>query len=184
MGAFKPLLPFADTTLIERVISAAAPVCSELIVVTGYHSDDLSNYLRRDRGQPWLSQLKLVHNPRWEEGMLTSIQEGAREVSGDYFFVTPSDMPYISTLMYEMLAAQPPEYAVFPSRGDQTGHPVLISSAVIDDLLEADPADGGGMRSFLSQYRTDRYEVDSDEIFRDIDTIEEYGAARSGRLAP
>ena len=184
MGAFKPLLPFGNTTLIERVITAAAPVCSEIIVVTGYHSDDLSNYLRRDRGRPWLGQLKLVYNPRWEKGMLTSIQEGTGKVTGDYFFVTPSDMPYISTVLYQMLASQPPEYAVFPNRGEYTGHPVLISSTVIGDLLEANAADGGGMKAFLSRYNTERYEVDSDEIFRDIDTIEEYGASRSGHLAP
>lgn len=183
MGAFKPLLPFADRTLIERVIGALAPVCSEIIVVTGYHSEDLSNYLRRDRGQSWLSRLKLVHNPRWEEGMLTSIQAGAREVNGDYFFVTPSDMPYISTHTYEMLASQPPRYALFPTQSEQPGHPVLISSAVIGDLLEADPADGGGMKAFLSRYELEHYEVDTDEIFRDIDTIEEYGAARAGHDA-
>lgn len=184
MGAFKPLLPFGNTTLIERVIDAATPVCNEIIVVTGYHSADLSNYLQRDRGQPWLDQLKLVHNPRWEEGMLTSIQQGAARVSGDYFFVTPSDMPYISTLLYQMLASQPPEYALFPSRGEYTGHPVLVSATVIEALLKEDAADRGGMKAFLSRYKTERYEVDSDEIFRDIDTIEEYGASRSGQFAP
>ncbi len=183
MGAFKPLLPLADTTLVERVILAAMPVCSEIIVVTGYHSEDLSNYLGSDRGQPWRDQLKLVHNPRWEEGMLTSIQEGAREVTGDYFFVAPSDMPYISTRVYEMLASQPPDFALFPARGERTGHPVLISCTVIAELLDTDAADAGGMRTFLSRYQTERYEVDSDEIFRDIDTIEEYGAARAGLLS-
>lgn len=218
MGAFKPLLPFGSTTLIDQAVANAAHTCVEIIIVGGYHAGDLANYVTQDRGQSWLHQVRVVENEQWERGMLSSIQRGAREVNGEFFFVAPADMPYLSPEIYGMLASRPPRYALFPEHEGRKGHPVLISAEIIPELLRITPAehdvaeaqshgeDAPGtradftredaaseqtsgqspkpyrsMRQFLASYPTETCQVDTDAIFADIDTLEEYGAARAGR---
>ncbi len=177
MGVFKPMLPFEATTLIERAIANAEQGCDEVIVVSGYRGDELSDHLMHNKRHEPRPQLRIVRNERWERGMLSSIQCGAREVAGDYFFIAPADMPYLTPEIYAALLAEAPQYAAFPERGGRRGHPVLISAAVIPQLLNADVETLGSMRRFLTGYPTETRTVETDAIFIDLDTIEQYRRA-------
>ncbi|MDD5766743.1 MAG: NTP transferase domain-containing protein, partial [Candidatus Marinimicrobia bacterium] len=48
MGAFKPLLPFKQSTIIETVIDTALAISNRVIVVVGFQATDIINVKRWD----------------------------------------------------------------------------------------------------------------------------------------
>jgi CTP:molybdopterin cytidylyltransferase MocA len=65
--------------------------------------------------------------------------------------------------------------AYFPVMGGRRGHPVLISSRVIPELL----SHGGeypSMGAFLRRYPVGEVQIDDEGIFVDVDTPEDFAA--------
>src|SRR2546428_2486075 len=77
MGAFKPLLPFGDSTVIEYCISnLRAADIEDLIVVVGHRADEVRKQLKD-------SAISFAVNPDPDSEMSLSIALGVEQVAAD-----------------------------------------------------------------------------------------------------
>jgi molybdenum cofactor cytidylyltransferase len=167
-GGFKPLLPFAaapkggapiggapigdsptgEKTLVETAVDAALAALCRVVLVVGYRGEEIAALFAGASRRAALEdgRLIVVRNPRWEEGLVGSIQAALPAVAGEAFFVAHADMPFVAPGHYAALASAreawitglapiPKGEAVFfASWRGQAGHPVLIPSAWIPEL--------------------------------------------------
>jgi CTP:molybdopterin cytidylyltransferase MocA len=173
MGAFKPLLPFGDSTVIETSITnfLSAGV-KEIVVVTGHRGDDLRDQLKSYR-------IYFAGNPNPDSEMSVSIAKGIARVDLDAraVLIMPADYPAVPAEIIELLIDEwqrsgarliQPEYA---GRG---GHPVLVDLYYRHELMELDPQ--SGLRSLFDRNRAEvrRVPVSSPFVARDMDTWDDY----------
>ena len=173
MGSFKPLLPFGSSSVVERVIATIRDAGVETIrVVVGWNAESLISVLDRCAA-PW------VRNERFADGMYTSVQAGVRSLSPDVaaFFLMPGDMPLVRAATLTRLAAEwdsRPAGILYPWHKGHRGHPPLITSGYIPEILREMPP--GGLRELLRRHATAarNIEVTDPGILADLDTPEEY----------
>jgi len=173
MGSFKPLLPFGRGTVIERVIATVREAGVETLrVVVGWQMDLLIPVLER-HGVPW------IRNERFEEGMYSSIQAGVQSLPADAaaFFILPGDMPLVQSATLSRLMAewdQQPSGILYPCHEGRRGHPPLIASFYIREILRDAPS--GGLREILAHHAREAREIECADpgILVDLDTAEQY----------
>jgi len=180
MGVPKPLLPVGGRSALERALALGrAALVSETVVVTGRFREEVEAALKK-LARP---HERAVHNPRYEEGMFTSVQAGIFALSPDAeaFFLLPADCCAVSpdtlkTLLqtYERL---PAPAVVHPACKGQRGHPPLIPAAFVRDIGSYDGP--GGMRGFLSRYPAAEVETGDEGALLDMDTPRDYAALLS-----
>lgn len=175
MGAFKPLLPLGDKTVIERAIAAAkAAGIRHITVVTGHNRDALLSILQRE-------QVEEAFNPRFEEGMFTSIQTGikAQPPQVDGCFIMPVDCPIIDREVLEQLkdSFETDQFSVPCYRGKK-GHPLLVPSCFWKEIL--DYQGNGGLKAVTDRYfeRMKRISVTLEGVVMDMDTPKAYKEIR------
>jgi molybdenum cofactor cytidylyltransferase len=169
----KLLLPFQESTVIEKVIRLAEHVVkSNIVVVLGADHEKV----RRQTGNP---DLKYAVNENFKDGMLSSVicgfealPENARAAVlflGDQPQI-PADVP----LQVVSAWREKNKGIVIPACSGKRGHPVLIETRYKDEIKKLDPEKG--LRILSEKFKTDVYEVECNapEILRDIDTPEDY----------
>ena len=180
----KQLLPFGKSTIVETVVDNMLDAkYSEVIVVVGHCAEQIQDLLVE-------RPVKIVFNPDYREGMLTSAQAGIRSIdfenarnksNRDAFSLMLVDQPFItSTLIDEVIDAygQTDKGIVLPSYNYRRGHPVIFHHGYADDIL-ALGAESGGVRSLFKSHSEDIHyvPVDTDDMLRDIDYREDYERA-------
>ncbi len=163
-NGFKPLFKIGGTTLIERAVLPFLKLCDRVIVVTGYRSEEINKVLSK------YPKVHLVFNEDFEEGMFSSIKKGVSEVSGDRFFLTPGDYPFITEKLCEVLT-QFNEEVITPSFSHKKGHPILINSKLKDEILHSSEV---SLREYLKKKNIKIVSVEDEGILKDIDTGEDY----------
>ncbi len=178
---FKPLLRFGETTIAETAATAALGAGCRLILVVGHRGDEVAAHFGAARYRDPLEagRLLVVRNPRWSEGLLTSIQAALPSVAGEAFFISHADMPFVSPDDYRALAKArlelaDPLTAIFATYEGARGHPVLLPSAWIPGILPLDPR--GRLKDFLASRPSIAVETGPGAL-RDIDTPEDYCSA-------
>jgi molybdenum cofactor cytidylyltransferase len=177
MGEHKLLLPWGQTTVVGAALAAAcgAPV-SQIIVVTGR---DAARVEAACRSVPATGAgVCFIENPRWAEGMLTSVQAGLAALPPglDGFFVALGDMPLVEPRVYAgLMQAWAPDRICVPVWDGRRGNPVLLPAALAAEALSAPPADVG-LRGMLLHHphRVLELPVDCPGVRIDLDTPEEY----------
>ncbi len=174
MGAFKPLLPFGETTVIESCIDYLRRGGIEnIIVVVGHRADEIEQRLI---GQSVLFAV----NPDPDSEMGSSIVRGIERVpaSAQATLIGLTDQPAIPPSVVRTLTAQWLTGAkiVKPEFAGRGGHPVLIDLSFRSELTNLKP--GSGLKAFFTDHREDvcRVAVDSGFIARDMDTWDDYRA--------
>ena len=172
MGAFKPLLPFGDRTVIQRcVANLRAAGVEEVIVVLGHRADEVRTHLND-------SNVRFALNADTDSEMGVSIARGIEQVNADAraVLIALVDHPAVSP---EAIASLIDEWRsgaklVQPEQGGRGGHPVLIDLTYRNELLHLDPR--RGLRSFFDAHRTEalRLPMESPYVARDMDTWEDY----------
>jgi len=173
MGSFKPLLPFGRGTVIEWVIATVREAGVETLrVVVGWQMDLLIPVLER-HGVPW------IRNERFEEGMYSSIQAGVQSLPAGAaaFFILPGDIPLVQSATLSRLMAewdQQPSGILYPCHEGRRGHPPLIASFYIREILRDAPS--GGLREILARHAREAREIECADpgILVDLDTAEQY----------
>jgi len=174
MGSPKPLLRLGDTTFLERVLgqflaSRARPV----VVVLGHEAERIQSQVRLD-------DARVVVNPDYRQGMLSSIRAGLRALEGEPVsgaLVCPVDHPNVGTPLIDLLITRFEETLspmVVPTHGGRRGHPVLFAARLFGELLTApDPV---GARQVVWDHADEVLEVPTEDrgIIMDIDTPEQY----------
>lgn len=175
MGAFKPLLPFGQHTVIESTIDSlrrGGVATESIVVVVGHRADELKNRLAH-------LAVKFALNPDPASEMTASILAGIKKIpASGAALITPADLPavpptVVSTLISEWKHGSPLLIPTWQNRG---GHPVLIDLRYRAELENLDPA--RGLKSLFETHRGEvkRIPVDSPFIARDIDTWDDYAA--------
>ena len=175
MGAFKPLLPFGEQTVIESCLDYLQRGGVEtIVVVLGHRAEAIRERLK---GFPVCFAL----NPDPESEMAESIACGARELPLDCqaTFITPADYPAIPPAVVAALINSwrtRGAKLLAPKYEGLGGHPVLVDLCFREQLLGLDPQ--RGLRGLFDEHRAEvlRVAVNSQFVVRDIDTWEDYRA--------
>lgn len=177
MGEPKQLLPFGRSTIIETVIdNLLGSKLSEVVVVVGHQAEKIQAHIQH-------KPVKIVFNPDYQEGMLTSAQCGVKAISAaaDAFAMTLVDLPLITPDLVNLVIdtyAQTESRIAVPSYNHRRGHPVIFNRRYATAILALD-AESGGVRSLYRKYADDiQYvTVDTDRVLTDIDYRTDYEEA-------
>jgi len=156
MGAFKPLLPFGERTLVDHVVTNLRAAGLERIhVVTGFEAEALALELTR-------LGVTRAHNPDFAAGMFSSVRAGVASLPADVgaFLLAPVDVPLLrpSTIARVLRAATTRDSAVvYPTFRCKRGHPPLVRRALFAEILGSDG--DGGMQALLARHESAASEV-------------------------
>ena len=141
MGSPKALVTYQGTPFLEHLLSVTRhSAIGVRRVVLGPDADSIS--ARID-----LAPDEIVINQEWEKGQLSSIQAAVRTLTPGTagMLLCPVDHPLVSSALIGHLIDTFLEYkapVIVPTYEGRRGHPVIFSSAVYDELLNA-PLDIG-----------------------------------------
>ena len=174
---------FGGNKLLEKVngvpiilMSLNALESLERVIIVGAYASELL---------PLLKEEVVIYNPRWREGISTSVKLGLRYFS-DYDAVVfhLADMPLVKheTVKAIIDAFDPGECdAVVPKHNGIRGNPVLISKAIFKRAEELKGDEG--FRRLLNEVRLCHIEA-GEEVLIDIDTKSDLKRISSFRLRP
>jgi len=186
MGFPKALLPYprgdgSETTFLGHLLDVMNRSRAEPIVVVLGHEGEL---IRRSLSPTSWGKAQPVLNPRYREGMLTSIVAGIEAIEkspAEGALVLPVDHPDVSPEIVDLLIdryEQTPCPILLPVFQGRRGHPVLFSRAVFDEIRRA--PESVGARQVVWDHQEDLLEVEVQNpgIGRDVDTPGDYRSFR------
>ncbi len=173
MGAFKPLLPFGDSTVAETCVSNLRSAgLEEIVVVLGHRAEDVRGRLRS-------FGVTFAVNPETDSEMSVSIARGVERVTtrAEAALIALVDQPAVSGEVIRQLIDEwrrTRAQIIQPEHNGRGGHPVLIDLVYRNELLTLDPE--RGLRALFDAHRKEvrRVPVESPYIARDMDTWEDY----------
>ena len=170
MGDFKPMLNIGSISIAQRIVATFHQAgVTKIVVVTGYNALLLERHLSN------LGLVFLRNEDYASTQMFDSAKIGLAYLRDkcDRIFFTPVDIPLFTSLTVTQLMESDAELACPVCEG-KTGHPLLISAALIDTLL-ADSGEGGlqGAISRCGSAMT-RVEVEDPGVLHDADTPADY----------
>lgn len=173
MGRPKPLLPIDGAPLVVRAARAALDAnVGPVVCVLGNAAGPIEAALGS-------LPLFLTTNPRWAEGIGTSIQAGIRAVeqagpAPDGALIALCDQPGLTTGVITRLqrAFRGADHLVAAAYGGTVGAPAVFGRAYFQELLVL-PPDAGAQR-VLRAHAQELTTVELPELAVDLDTPEEY----------
>ncbi len=170
-GQAKQVLPWRGQPLIRHVaLTALQAGLSPVVAVLGANADEVHPAINN-------LPLRIVNNPKWDEGISTSIKAGLdflpATMGGAVFL--QADQPHIpATLIRSLVDAHQAglQSIVAPQVDGQRGNPVLFDRRTFARLLELQGDRGG--RALFSQYPIEWVSWPDQDILLDIDTVEDY----------
>lgn len=177
MGRPKQLLALGDTTLLRHVVGTAlGSALDEVVVVLGHASEEIAATLPSD------PRLRIVRNPRFDEGQSTSLRAGllAMGDATEAAVVLLGDQPGVTA---SAISAVIGEYQrtgasiVQASYDGRPGHPTLLAAQL---WPEASSITGDeGARGVIDAHPADRtlVEIGGDPP-HDVDTEADYRRVR------
>ena len=177
MGVQNKLLLQIDSEVLIRkfVKSVSNSLVDAVLVVVGFEAEKIKAVLHDQA-------VKFVENPRYEEGMTSSIQSGVKASSNEStgLMICLADMPFAETSDLNLLIQAFNDYRstessliIVPVFQGKRGNPVLFSEVFRDKILTHK---GEGCREIVRQFPHYVKEVsmENDNLLRDIDTPEDY----------
>lgn len=172
MGDFKPMLNIGSISIAQRIIATFHQAdVTKIVMVTGYNALTLERHLANNG-------VIFLRNENYETTqMFDSAKIGLKYMRDkcDKVLFTPVDIPLFTANTVTTLLNSGAELAC-PVCDGKTGHPILISSAIIDKLL----ADSGerGLQGAISRCGVEmtQVEVSDQGVLHDADTPDDYKA--------
>jgi molybdenum cofactor cytidylyltransferase len=201
-GRSKALLEIGDDeTFLTRIVRSFHDAgVNDVVVVVGHEADavraSLLDHGVRLKPDPTAAgvgdrphsdrRVRLVLNPAYESGQLSSLLAGLNAVDGPdvrAMLMTLVDVPAASAATIQRVIDcyfETNAPVVRPVRGDEHGHPVLIDRRLFDKLRAANPAEGAKpiVRAYASE--PGNVAVDDEGAFFDVDTPADYARLRAG----
>ena len=182
MGRTKQLLSWQGKVLLQHALDAIlGSEVDEVILVLGCEAGRILEEVDTQK-------IKVVINPDYAQGMITSIQEGLKALQrrAEAFFIVLGDQPGISPqiynqLIYEFRRVYPSKRILLPTYQGKRGHPALFS---IDYREEGSALKGDvGFRQIILDHPSDLLlsEMDARAVLEDIDTPEDYENLLKGK---
>jgi molybdenum cofactor cytidylyltransferase len=142
MGSPKALLTYQGRPFLEHLLEVTRhPSVGLTRVVLGANAEDIGKHLRLDSAA-------VVVNPEWQRGQLSSVQAAVRSLPAggtDGILLCLVDHPLITaTLVGELVEKfyASGKLIVLPTFKAKRGHPVIFSSRLYEELLNAPPETG------------------------------------------
>jgi len=180
MGEPKLLLPWLNKrTIIEHTVEQLIKLrIDPIVVVIGHYSDDIKGALQR-----W--EVQFTQNRAFKTAELGgSLRAGlnALPMNASAALVVLGDQPNIPPKVIQqilMAYAEQQRDIILPQFDGKTGYPVLIARRHWPELLAM--KDDSGFEKWLTTHTADalRVPVDTDSIFRSVDTPQDYRDAKA-----
>ncbi|MDD6919805.1 MAG: nucleotidyltransferase family protein [Eubacteriales bacterium] len=170
MKAFKPALPFGDSTVANHIINKLRKLnISPITVVTGHKSEELKDSICFD-------DVRYVKNEKYSETqMFDSVLLGVEDIMNmcDRIMIMPMDLPAILEETLRQVLSIDAALIRTTFQG-KPGHPIIISSEFAASLKDYNGENGlkGAMES--CGLPITNLDVDDEAVYLDIDTPEEY----------
>lgn len=166
MQAFKPLLPYGGSTVIQTTVSKLLEGnVRDIVVVTGFLAPEIQQVLC---GLP----VRFVHNRDFARTqMFESVKLGLMAAEGNDIFLLPADLPEFNPSLLEQLRSASGQ-AVYPVCGGKNGHPLLLRRTAVETVLQHEGQ--RGLKGALSRLDTATIETPDKGCLMDIDTPEDY----------
>ncbi len=173
-GANKLLMPVRGELLVRRTVKTVqAAHLDQVVIVTGHQCDEVAEALGD-------LAVTTVHNPRYAEGLSTSLKIGLQALPPeiDGVLVCLGDMPAVSTEHIARLIAEfDPENdrAIgVPTHNGKRGNPVLWARRFFEEMQEV--AGDVGARHLIGANESLVYEVEFGDtaVLTDLDTPEQW----------
>ena len=176
MGAFKPLLKLGTQSVVQHVISSFRQAgVDHIAIITGHNAAELKKHLKN-------ADVIFLHNAQYQTTqMFDSAKIGLSYMKEccDRVFFTPVDIPLFTSKTVARLMKSDAAL-VSPVHEQKQGHPILMSTAVIDTVLQ-DSGEGGLKGAFQrSEIPMTHVPVNDPGILRDADTPEEFKLLLAG----
>jgi len=173
-GRPKSLLELGGVPLILRqLISLSGAGVDEVVVVLGHHAERIEPLVEK-------FPVTLVHNPRPDEGQVSSQRLGLQALSPrlDAVLVALADQPLISeqdiTALIGAYKKRPEgRSAVVPQVGGEPGNPVIFSAQVREQILAGDAQVGCRQWRAAHPEAIALFETDNRRYRLDVDTLED-----------
>jgi molybdenum cofactor cytidylyltransferase len=178
MGRDKALLPLGPQTFVERLLSVLQGAARPIVVVLGYHADDIESAIARAVARTPGARVEC--NPDYRQGQLSSLKVALRalaheSVSGAILCLV--DHPAISRTVVDQLRerfADTHAPIVIPSYRGRRGHPVLFAASLFPELLAAPVSEGARVVVHAHERDIAFVDTDDDSVLWDIDRPEDY----------
>lgn len=173
-GRPKALLELGGVPLILRqLIALSGAGIDELVVVLGHHAGQIEPVVQK-------FPVTLVHNPRPDDGQVSSLRLGLESLSPklDAVLVSLADQPLINeqdiTALIGAYKKRPAgAQVVVPQAGGQPGNPVIFSAAVREQILAGDANVGCRQWRAAHPEAVAAFETDHQRFVLDVDTLED-----------
>jgi len=177
MGKLKQLLPIGKESLLERALNETLRSdLSKIVLVLGYHAEDIKIGLARNIQHP---KLKVIENTSYKQGISSSIIAGLTCVEQNYnhVMIILGDIPHIDAdlinlLLNRYLASHLPIGAI--KIKTKRSHPVIFNRRLYSELhkLRGDV----GARDLFQKHAGQVCLVEPEGSYddRDIDTMDDY----------
>jgi molybdenum cofactor cytidylyltransferase len=175
MGEAKQLLSLGEQRMVEASLhNLLASQVNEVVVVLGFAADEIRPFVQGEE------RVKVAINPRFREGMSTSIHEGVQAVDSraQGILIALADQPFIPPEVIDQLIerfAAGEKGIVLPVYAGKRGHPVILDRKRYEPGLLALQGDVGA-REIVQNHPDDllKVEVASPGVVVDIDEPEDY----------
>jgi len=170
MGAFKPLLPFENGTIISRCVENMRFAGAEkVLIVTGHRADEI-------KAHSALKGCSFVHNPDYAKNqMFDSLCIGLKELEGkcSRVIISPVDVPAVKAETLRALIAENAD-VVRPMYEGKSGHPIVLDAECISAVLSH--SGEGGLRGAIEKLGLEVKEIECDDagVCIDADRPEDY----------
>lgn len=173
MGAFKPLLPFGEKTVIETCVdNLLGGGVRRIVVVVGHRAQEVREKLSH-------LPVSVAVNDEAGSEMGVSIMRGAEKLPEhvESIFIALVDQPAVGPEVIRKLLEEKRRNSarlLVPTHEGRGGHPVLIDGSLREELKNLDAE--GGLRSLFDAHRAEvlRVSISSPYVVRDMDEWEDY----------
>ena len=179
LGKPKQLLKYKGKNLLQNAIDAARnSIANSVIVVLGANAGHISNEIDK-------SNINVVINTEWEEGMASSVRNGLNELlfiasSTDAVIFVVCDQPHISSVLINSLIDKQKETGnaiITCDYGEAIGPPALFHRSLFEELMQL--KGDVGARKIIQQHKDETATVLFAKGKIDIDTNEDYENLKS-----
>lgn len=169
----KALLPYRGKTFLLKLIEDFEGIgCRPILIILGKDQEKIKPILSK-------KSVILLHNPHPENGPLSSLQIALRSlpIECEGFFFCPVDHPAVKRETLKLLLSKwrkNPVKALRPKFGDRRGHPVIMGSNWIEEIMWLPLS--SNMRELLQKRSKEVVDlaVDDPGILLNVDTPEDY----------
>jgi len=180
MGALNKLLvPWQGKAMLRHIVETALDSAAwETIVVTGHDGDAIIQALEG-------LDVRVVHNPRFEEGLSTSLATGIGAVESEGAAILLGDMPdlkveTLNALITAFLDSDMRSICV-PVCDGRRGNPVIWPRQFFPDIAHLSGDKGARNLMTLFKERVREVPCDDNGVLMDIDTIDDIPLSSSAR---